>query len=518
MKKVLFIFAVICPLIAANAQVIMRIGDQDITKQEFEYYYHKNSSAQLTDTLSVADYANLFINFKLKVMEAYQLRMDTIPEFRNELAGYRKQLSTPYLTDKKALDKYTQEAYKHLQEDVKVSHILIDIKNGEDTLLAYNKALEVRKRLAKEDFESVAREVSQDPSVSNNGGMLGYITGMQMIYPFEAAAYNTAVGTISKPIRTRFGYHIIKVWDRRPSKGQFQLSHIFMRRMPNTTETQADSIRQRMDSLYQRALQGDDFAELARNYSEDNNAEQGGLMSWISTGQTTPWFEDAAFQLETPGEIAPVVEAPYGWHIIRLEGRKPNPSFDEMKPRIERRIASDERSILIAEHFVNSLKKEYKYKKGKKDIIATFANVVLTRSDAEAWFAANPGVGPDSMEVFINSQLMAYENNHLEEKHPEFRALMQEYNDGILLFNISNDMVWNKAIQDTLGLSKYFEDHLQNYAQTQSDGTISYPASYTEVKGAVTSDYQNALEAAWLEQLRKKYPVQIYEEQLKNIR
>jgi len=483
--------------------VLMHINEKPVHKSEFEYIYNKNNSINSLDKKTLEEYVELFINFKLKVEEAKTQGLDTTKAFINELNGYRNQLTRPYLTDAKVEESVIREAYERLKEDVEVSHILIRIApdaTPDDTLKAWNKVNEVAARVKSEDFAQVAKETSEDQSVTDNAGYIGWITGFRTVYPFEVVAYSTPVGAISKPVRTSFGYHIIKVHDRRFSRGEILVSHI-MKFTSQGDEAGNARAKASIDSLYQVIKSGADFGEVAEANSEDRgSAARKGELPWFGVGRMVQEFEKAAFALKEKGEVSEPVQSPYGWHIIKLIDQKGLPSFDEKKAEIERQVKRDERAQLGQLAFVNKLKKEYKLKVQKGDILGgfiaalegnvladsafkakaqelnkpmlKFAGTTVTQSDFFGYLVKNSSTNgkTDAGEIirtkfdeFINQQLLDYENTRLESKHTDFRLLMQEYHDGILLFEVSNNEVWEKASKDTAGLALFFRKNKENY-------------------------------------------------------
>ena len=468
MKKIALILSSLIVCSSIVAQTLLTINDKEITKQEFEYYYNKNSHIE-SDSLSVEAYMDMFINFKLKVEEAYSLKYDTLSSFEEEFNSYRAPLANALLTDSAKIKKLEEEAYKNLLKDIEVSHILFRIDNPEDTIVAYEKALAAKKRAKKMDFNKLAEEVSEDPSVVINKGKLGWVTGMTMVYPFEKAAFALKKGKISEPVRTMFGYHLIKVHNIRPTRGEIQVAHIFKYKPQDADSTQIKEIREEMHRIHKVIENGGEFEDLVKAHSEDQNTLKGGVLPWIVTGKTNEIFEDAAFALTSPGEISPVVEAPYGFHIIQLKEKLNKPSYDKWIPQIQTRIRMDERSKIVRNSFIKKLRKEY------------------------------------NLDSLSDTELLEYENANLEKKYPEFGYLMQEYRDGILLFNISKDLVWDKATKDEDKLKEIYEK-----------GNFDKP--YNKVRGIVISQYQDELEKEWIKELRKKYTITINEEVLNSIK
>lgn len=452
-----------CVLVSAKENPrIMKIGGTDISKEEFEYYYNKNSNLS-EDRPMPEEYVDMFTDFKLKVIEAKELGYDTVQAYKNEIAGYRKQLAAPYLTDDSIKNQLIEEEYSRLQQDVRVSHIMLRFSAG-DTTAAYAKAQEVLQRLEEgEDFGKLAEQYSDDKRTSSRGGDMGFISGMILLYPLENAVYNCPVGEHSGLIRTAFGYHIIKVTDKRPSNGEILVAHILISKPQTADSSAVEKLRLKTDSIYQELKKGGDFAAMAARYSQDNsNSQKGGELPWITVGRTNVFFDDAAFALKNPGDLSEPIETSYGWHIIKLIDKRPLPTLDDIRSSIESLIQRDERRKIIADGYINKLKAEYGFKQGKGDIIATFADQKLTKNGLANFCKENKGIS-DSVNAYINSALIAYENKMLENKYSDFAYLMQEYRDGILLFNISNDSVWQKAGKDTTGLKNYFETHKNEY-------------------------------------------------------
>lgn len=487
----------------SNNEVLLTINDRKITKEEFQRIYDKNKKNLSTgEVTSVEDYLDLFINFKLKVYEAEKLGLDTTPSFINEFEGYKEQLSVPYLLDEEANQKIIQEAYDRMQYEVRASHILVKLAPDalpEDTLEAYEKAMEIRRRiLIGEPFESVAKGSSDDPSVKNNGGDLGYFTVFQMIYPFENAVYNLEIGEISKPVRTRFGYHIVKVSDKREARGEVKVAHIMLTVPRGTTAEEADKKKQLINELYHRAKQGDDFANLAREYSDDKgSARKGGELPWFGTGRMVKEFEKAAFELESNGEISKPVRTSFGWHIIKRIDRKEIPDFEDAVADIEHKVGRDQRAQVARKSLIKKLKAEYNFSEVEENIpvkydtidqvfvlkqkylnpeadlnnvLFTFLNKDYMEKDFVKYIETKNGTKDltpyeykRAYDDFIEDMILETEKSRLTEKYPEYKYLLKEYYEGMLLFEITDKEVWTKAVNDTVGLVNYYKDHKEQY-------------------------------------------------------
>jgi peptidyl-prolyl cis-trans isomerase SurA len=328
MRKSFFYFGVVALLLsgcksaqspASKEPVLETLGGKPVYTSEFEYVYNKNNgnAENAYSRASLQEYLDLYTNFKLKVMDAESRGLDTTTAFRLELEGYKQQLAQPYLTEKSVTDKLIREAYDRMKKEVNASHILIGVApdaEPNDTLEAYNRVMELRKRvLAGEDFAKLAATFSEDPSARENNGQLGYFTALQMVYPFEDAAYTTPIGQLSNPIRTKFGYHLIKVNDVRAAQGEIKVSHIMVRATPDMPKADSVAAKKKIDEIYARVLRRENWDRLVSQFSEDvNSAQNGGELPWFGTGRMIPSFEEAALKLTKPGEIAKPVHTPYG--------------------------------------------------------------------------------------------------------------------------------------------------------------------------------------------------------------
>ena len=512
-KQLLLITACFClmPFVKGQDEIIMTLGNEKVTKAEFERIYHKNNSSVVYDNKTPREYLDLFINFKLKVMEAKAQGYDTMSSFINELGGYRDQLAKPYLRDKEQDEQMLKETYRRIATEVNASHIAVKVAfttaSPADTLEAYNKILALRNRILKgESFEDIAVANSDDPSAKNNKGNLGWFSAFRMVYAFEDAAYKTPVGQISMPVKTRYGYHIIRTNAFRPALGDILLANIMMRVRPSADSAAHQAGMEKINKCYSLLQQGESFADVARKYSEDDaSAKNGGKMRWLSSGELPPEIEEVVFALDS-GEYTEPMKSEYGYHIFQVLGKRPVKSFEEMKSNLEERIAQDERQKNTEAIFVDKLKKEYGFTEYPENVAAlislidtslyeskwdpslkgelidpvfTIGDRDYTQMDLGLYIKAGrkytkketlESIGKRKYDDFVKEMVLQYEKDRLDQKYPEFRYLMEEYHDGILLFNITDDMVWSKAVKDTLGLQQYYNLHKNNYKwQTRAD-------------------------------------------------
>ena len=503
---------------AKNDPVLLRVHDRSITRSEFKSVYKKNNlDMKVVDAKSVEEYLELYINFNLKVVEAMSLGLDTNPDFLSELKTYREQLSKPYFDDPDVAEHIIEEAYERLQYDIRASHILIAMDRNAspaDTMDAYRKVMDIRSRiLAGESFEEMARQYSDESSARDtpasaegpfrrgSAGDLGYFTALNMVYPFETAAYNTPVGELTMPVRTDFGYHLIKVTDRLPAMGLARVAHIMVVVPPEATADELEEYEERILSVHQKIFEeGRDFETLAMEYSDDgHSAQNGGEMPAFTSSRMVPEFIKAISSLNNPGQIGGPIRTNFGWHIIKLIEKNPPVSYEEIYSELKTRISRDSRAQLSKKAVVERLKNDYRLRKHPKRLTPFYS--MVTDSIFKAKWDIDPGVrlnrklfsfnrlsytqadfadylkrtqanrAPQDIttyvnkmfESFIEDRLIAYEDSQLETKYPEFRSLMREYHDGILLFELTDQKVWSKAMQDTVGLKEFFDANRNNY-------------------------------------------------------
>ena len=483
---------------------LFTLGGQKHNLEEFEYYFLKNSDKPTPDDASqeVNEYLRLYVDFRLKVQEALTLGMDKDPGFITELAGYKEQLIEPYLLTSKINEELIQETYGRMQTEVSGSHILLRTPPSatpEDTLEIYNRLLELKTRIENgEDFGKLAKEYSDDKSALQNNGYLGYFSALQMVYPFENAAFNNDIGDVVGPFSTQFGYHILRIEDKRPARGQALAAHIMIRHSGD--DTSIANAKVKSQSIYENIKAGKDWDEQCRLYSDDKNtSENGGQLRWFGTGNLVPEFENVAFSLEK-GEVSVPVITQFGWHIIKLIDRKPIPSLDEQRSTIEKRIARDSRSTTKKETALKRLKHAHHYKldsSARTRAIAAFDSTLLNGSwkaptnvdlrnsilfsTGDQRFSvgqfwqfvvskqkARGSVTIDSyatllLDQFVETSIFDLEKAHITNSNKQYKMILDEYQSGILLFNLMEQKVWNKAIEDTTGLKAFYENNSNRY-------------------------------------------------------
>lgn len=618
-----------------NDPVFLKINGKEILKSEFLNIYTKNNKTPKYDKASLDEYLELFVKYKLKVTDAEQLMLDTIPKLKNELAGYEEQAASKYLTDSEMTEELILEAYERKKTEIKASHILVTKESVSNGGSVYDEAIRIRNEVIKTgDFEAAAVKYSKDPSAKGpqgNKGDLGYFSAFQMVYAFEDGAYKTRVGEISMPIKTNFGYHIIKVYDRRIARGRMKAAHIYVKSPVKSSAEEKRIAKEKIDEIYGLLLKGtNSFESLAKEHSDDKtSASKGGELPWFESGKMVPEFENAVFNLKNDGDYSKPFQTSYGWHIVKKLKTEAIGSFEELKPGLIQKIKRGGRAAKSEDFFVNKLKKQYRFKdKSKKWLTKLYDSKTKTLSsdfDSKTAFKFKPNgkicskskknkvssfkkfiiknpVGSNddvksAYHKYVNKTMIDYERSTLAERYPEYKAQLQEYHDGVLLFELTEQKVWKKATEDSVGLENYFSNNRANYQWGErvnveiysssnidkikqaialaklgtndatkilleinkesqlnlnvetgkfelgkkeilnlfelkkgvsdiklKDGKFYFinviemlPAGNKELKetrGHVISDYQNHLETEWVKDLRTKYPVEIFYDEI----
>jgi peptidyl-prolyl cis-trans isomerase SurA len=505
-----------------KSDAVLTVDGEATSLEEFENIFRKNNRDSAITRQALDDYMELFINFKLKVKEARELGLDTVSKFKSELDGYRAQLARPYLTDTDKLNDLIQEAYSNMSQEVRAMHILVNCAANAtptDTLKAYSRIMALRERVLNgEDFSSVAKSQggSDDPSVKDNGGDLGYFTAFQMVYPFEQAAYSTPVGQISKPVRTRYGYHILYVVDKRKARGEIRVAHIVVK--PKAEANGELNAQTKIQEIYQKLKSSEStFEELAAKFSDDaSSSKKGGELPWFGTGKMVAEFEDAAFGLQKDGDFSEPFKTDFGWHIVkRLELRSIAPLVD-MEKEIKSKVSKDSRSEQTRKSFVEKLKKEYAYSINQKELSKIIAKADTNAFEGKIYVKkralkktlysmikndvtvgefnefmrtkgrARPTTSPaehvrNMADKFGEEKLLALEDARLEQKHTAFRLLMKEYREGILLFELTDQKVWSKAVKDSAGLADFYAQNKTKFMWPERAEVVFFTCANSDI-------------------------------------
>ncbi len=505
--------------------VILKVAGENISKSEFLNVYQKNNvNGEVLDRKSLEEYMDLYINFRLKVKAAEDQGLDTTKSFIDELAGYRKQLAQPYLIDDEMNKSLLEEAYNRKKEDIRASHLLIKVDRNAspaDTLAAYKRVMALRKRILKgEDFGTLAAEYSDDLSardrnvenrnIKGNKGDLGYFTVFDMVYPFETGAYNTKPGEVSMPVRSDFGYHLIKVTDRKPALGRVQVAHILLRIPADATAADSAAVEAKAQEAYNKIMAGEDFNRIAEQYSDDKStASKGGILPWFGANKMIPEFIKEISGMKNINDVSKPFSSSFGWHIVKLLDRKEIGTYEDNLNDLKQSLTRNDRAKKSEEALLNRIKNEYNFSQNLKTRDA-FYKVVTDTIFAGGWNVAQAAGLNKTMftlgrrsysqqdfanylaknqrkrtkedislfvnsmfNSFVNEKCLEYEDSQLESKYPEFRMLVKEYRDGILLFELTDQKIWSKAVKDSTGLEAYYNANKKNYMWDQRlDATI----------------------------------------------
>ncbi|MDG1278071.1 MAG: peptidylprolyl isomerase [Algoriphagus sp.] len=496
------------PQSTSQQEALLTIGGKSIDKDELIYLISKGQGPSETVSSGIAreefdENLDLFINYKLKVREAEAQGLDQTEEFMREFESFKENLRAPFLIKNSLEEGELRKAYSRMQEVIRASHILIQFPptpSKEDSLIVLKMALKVKNEVENGgNFNQLALEYSDDPSAKQNKGDLGYFTALQMVQPFEDAAYNMKPGEVSNPVLTNFGYHIIAVQDRQPNPGQVQVSHILVRIDPNNPNGE-DLAKRKVNDIYiEIQKESTTWEDIVRDYSEDpSSREKGGLLPWFSVGSMIPEFEMAAFMLTEPGEVSPPIRTQYGYHILRLEEKKPLESFESLEDNIKSRILRDSRSTMIKSQVMAIQKSRYNFEENETNVSNLRSKLnELSKSEFRNYIETNGETSKDLFKIgnksqtasdlldFLDQEELAIKTNQksfdfwydrfvakslneAEEKdlltnNKDYQMLLKEYRDGILLFSLMNKEVWQKGIEDSVSQKAYFQRNIEKY-------------------------------------------------------
>ncbi|HEY8366546.1 MAG TPA: peptidylprolyl isomerase [Bacteroidia bacterium] len=479
--------------------VLMKVGSEVVTLSEFEAIYKKNlQKDQKITQESLDEYLTLFTNFKLKVLAAKEAGVDTLKHFKLEYNGYKKQLGANYMRDSIAERRFAEQMADRVKKDLEVAHILIKIPNDCDTLNAYKKALDIQKKLAKGlKWSDAVKTYSEDEFSKEKDGNLGWFTGGMWAYSFETAAYSAKNGAIVGPVRTKSGYHIIKRLNERPARGDVKVAHIFVA-APIADATLVENGSKKINDAYSKLQSGAAWLDVVMEFSEDRNTMgQGGELPAFSIGQMVPAFEDAAFALKNVGDYSKPVQTNYGWHILRLVQKGNAPDFEADPDFYLKRIQkSSSLSQIVQSDFANKVKSEFKiveFNKFWEDLqkkfgssnfnpikldslpnstLFTIDNVEYTFEDFKKYYSGRVGRTGDLnfcqlkdklYASFLSTKVLESYEDKLEDKYPAYKALMKEFKEGMMQFELMKNNVWDKSVEDTAGLRQFFNARRGDY-------------------------------------------------------
>ncbi|TJY32190.1 peptidylprolyl isomerase [Pontimicrobium aquaticum] len=496
---VFFFFSFFISAQSNNKDVLFTVDNNPVPASEFVRVYKKNLDLVKDESQKDIDqYLTLFINYKLKLVEARALDFHKKPQYIRELEGYKKQLAKNYLVDNEVTEALVKEAYSRANYDINAKHILFRLEpSNKDTVEVYNRLIDLRERFKNEDFNSLQKELHNGNTILVED--LGYFSVFKMVYDFENEAYKTSVGEVSMPFRTQFGYHIVKVFDKRKSRGEITAGHIMISN--NNKETTEDP-ETRIKEIYKLLEQGQEFESLAKQFSEDrSSASKGGKLAPFTSGQlSSTVFEDTAFGIQEDGAISKPFQSEYGWHIVKRYSIKPVGSFEDMRYELENKVSRDSRSKLINTSMQNKLKKQYNVSNentarayfisilnddfynrkwqlpegfSKEKTILTignknwnykdFASVLRSQQKGDVKGKSFEQIVDDAYESFLNTCVLSYHEDNLENVNEEFAQILNEYREGLLLFDLMETKIWDAAKSDTLGIESFYNKNKENY-------------------------------------------------------
>jgi peptidyl-prolyl cis-trans isomerase SurA len=483
----------------SESDVLLTISEEPILASEFIRVYNKNLNLVQDDSQKeVESYLKLFINYKLKLAEATSLGYDKDPEYVKELRSYKNQLTQNYLTDKNVTDELVLEAYDRTLNEVKAQHVLVRIEEFEtDTLQAYSAIQAFQERLKNDDFESLKKEIHDGKSIFVED--LGFFTAFKMAYKFESVAFNTKVGEVSKPFRTKFGYHVVKVLEKRKSKGQVIVAHVMI---ANTQKDTTLVAKDRIQELHRLLLQGEDFGNIAKQFSDDKSSSmRSGELKPFKSGQiNSTLFENTAFSLKEKEDISEPIQTQFGWHILKLIDKQAVKEFNSLKPDLESQVRKDSRSQLVKSKMLAKLLSQYQLTGLNPNLALLKSNIVYDKSnktwklsdqikDSKSFLVIqktsysfgdfinflnknNKLINPNwatefavnkQYKFFLDQSVFRYKKDNLENENQDFANILNEYREGLLLFELMQDKIWEGAKKDTIGLNAFYNENKDKY-------------------------------------------------------
>ena len=515
-----------------ETDILFSVNDEPVLAGEFIRVYNKNIDLVEDESQKDVDnYLQLYINYKLKLSEAYFRELHKNDNYIKELKKYTSQLESAFLTDKVTQEKLLLEAYERTKYEVNISHVLIRMEEDDnDTIDVYNNILSLRKLLLRDNIDSLIKNHHNGKDLIVED--LGYFSAFKMIYKFENVAYNTKIGEVSMPFRTRFGYHILKVNDKRNSLGEINVGHIMAyKNKPGSKE--------KIYGLYDSIEKGSNFESLAIKYSEDRNTSfKGGRLDPFTSGQLNSIkFENMAFSLNTPNEVSPPLETKHGWHIIKLYSKNKLKPIAEMKSILLNKIKRSSRSSIISDSFYAMLLDKYNLNYDNKNlkyflsiindsweipdtieenkILIKIQNKNYTFLDFATYIKENKksvklknkeNIMHIMYKDFINKNALEIYKDNLEHENLEYKYILKEYKEGLLLFDLMQEKIWNVASSDSINIKEFYQSNKSKYS------------SFDDSRGEIISDYQDFLENNWINELKENNTVIINKKTLKRIK
>ncbi len=547
-------FLLISCLFLSHAQIpdetLFSVNGHPVKVSEFQYIYGKNNGKDADySKKSLDEYLELYKKFKLKVEKAKKIKLDTLPELKEELNMYTQQVSNSYIMDKEVTEQLIREIYDRQKKDISVKHVFLQMPPNPtpaDTLAAYNRAIKAYEEIKKGvPFGKVVSDISDDRSNLEYSGDLGYVTAMlpDGFYEIETTLYNMQVGEISRPVRSSSGYHILRVDDIRPARREMEIAQILVKKPAEKAI---------LDQITKEIKSGTDFNQLVQKYSADENTKsKDGYIGFVGINQFEKEFEDAIFKLAKDGEVSSPIESRIGYHFIKRISHKEELPYAQAREKIRAMIESDSRYQLAKSKVIDKIKSSNNFTLFQNNLdkftaalpadftsfswepsaalpdlsIFSIGKQLYNSIDFARYLKSNTEerliypngtpaaqVLPGLFNSYVNEKVIEFEQKHLAEIYPEFKNLMREYEEGILLFEITRQAVWDKASSDTVGLKKYYEKNKDRYKWNERALTNEYIIKSTDenvVKSVYEYSGKNPIEKT-IKKFNKKQPLITY--------
>ncbi len=530
MKKFLLPIAFFFISVFSYSQALFTYGSNVVSKDEFMKAYNKNKNSTTDKDQALRDYLDLYIKFKLKVQAAKELRLDTLPALETDLQNFRTQIEDGYLKDNRQVETLTDEAYNRGKKDIHTSHFFIAINSKmqpADTLKAFKAINETYDELkkGKTNYEDILAEIKEEIAPVQ-GNDLGFITVFTLPYEFENIVYSLKPGEISKPYRSKKGWHIFKNEEQRPAVGKIKVAQILFA-VPAGNNVLRDHAKQLSDSVYKAIKSGADFNELAKKYSDDKMTYMnGGIMPEFGVAKYDGGFERVAFSLKDDGDVSEPFQTEFGYHIIKRLSLSPiaaDKNDEAFIYSLKQEVLNDSRIETAKEKFLKEIFNKTGYKKNSslnetalwkmtdsftlankkiaagnitdKSVLFSFNNnnkvtvgdwLQYTKRSKENVQTPNTLSYPELLKNYAGVTATENYRNRLQDFNPDFKYQLKEFKEGNMLFEIMERNVWSRASADSVGLIKYYDQHKSNYLWGVSADAVLYScANATIAKNAM---------------------------------
>lgn len=529
MKINIIIILIFSFVSTSKAQTLFTIDKEQVSVEEFLSIYKKNNNKADFSEKSLKEYLDLYSLFKMKLNEAKSKKIDTISNLDEEFKTYSNQLAQSYFVDKEYMNKIMQNLFERSKKDRKVAHILIKIPQNakpEDTLKAYNTLLELKNKIkSKDDFFKEAAEKSEDPNAKETNGVIGYINIFMTFPTFEDMAYNTPLLQISSIVKSPYGYHIILPIEEREARGKVSVAHIY-----TTDKTDEDKKNKKAEKKIFEAFKAIEskkisFDSAVKKYTEDNaSLNNGGVLPLFGINEMVSEFEENSFGLKEMGDISKPFKSPFGWHIVKLLKKVDRPNFDEAKNWMKEKLEKDERVLNSKQLATKTIKEKYHYKEFVQNFDEWSQKISEKQFEQKGWklsLSKNPKTliqfedaiysqndfisyvqkkfsnitAPKKEELlkpfFENYKefcINEYAKEKLKKENLEYAQLIQEYQNGLMIFELMDREIWKKANKDTIEQKKLYEQNKNKYLYKERIKSFVFKAKDASIISKIKSE------------------------------